>query len=85
VVAPTRTPKSRSDGDIFIARGASPWDVGPRDPEAAERPTASPAPVLVVFHAQQFGPDGPIFWRVTIVHLTPAQQRVLAGEIAKQI
>ena len=44
-----------------------------------------PAPVLVVFHAQQFGPDGPIFWRVTIVHLTPTQQRAITGGIAKQI
>jgi beta-lactamase regulating signal transducer with metallopeptidase domain len=45
----------------------------------------APAPVLVVFQGQQFGADGPIFWRVTIVHLTPAQQRAITGEIAKQI
>jgi hypothetical protein len=45
----------------------------------------APAPVLVVFQGQQFGPDGPVFWRVTVVHLTPAQQRVVAGAIAKQI
>jgi hypothetical protein len=45
----------------------------------------APAPVLVVFQGQQFGPDGPFFWRVTVVHLTPAQQRVVAGAIAKQI
>jgi len=45
----------------------------------------APAPVLVIFRAQQLGADGPIFWRVTIVHLTPAQQRAVTGEIAKQI
>jgi beta-lactamase regulating signal transducer with metallopeptidase domain len=44
-----------------------------------------PAPVLVVFQGQQFGPDGPIFWHVTIVHMTPAQQRAITGQIAKQI
>jgi hypothetical protein len=55
--------------------------------QAAERPTAveTQTPVLVFFHAQQFGPDGPIFWRVTIVHLTPAQRRAITVGIAKQI
>ena len=43
------------------------------------------APVLVVFQGEQFGPNGPIFWRVTVFHLTPAQQRAITGGIRKQI
>lgn len=43
------------------------------------------APVLVLFESKQFGPDGPIFWQLTIVHLTPAQRRALTGGTAKQI
>jgi hypothetical protein len=84
-----RALQSRSDGDAFVAGGASRWTSRSAALRAAERPIPSPAEaptsVLVVFHAQQFGPDGPIFWRVTIVHLTPAQQRAITGEIAKQI
>ncbi len=45
----------------------------------------SSAPVLVVFQGEQFGPNGPIFWRVTILHLTPTQQRIITGGIPKQI
>jgi hypothetical protein len=45
----------------------------------------APAPVLVVLEGEQFGADGPILWRLTVVHLTPAQQRVFAGAIPKQI
>ena len=45
----------------------------------------TPAPVLVVFQGEQFGPDGPVFWRVTILRLTPAQQRVITGGSPKQI
>ncbi len=45
----------------------------------------TPSPVLVVFHGEQFGPDGPIFWRVTVVHLTPSQQRAITGGVPKQI
>jgi beta-lactamase regulating signal transducer with metallopeptidase domain len=45
----------------------------------------TPAPVLVVFQGEQFGPNGPVFWRVTILHLTPAQQRAIAGGLPKQI
>jgi beta-lactamase regulating signal transducer with metallopeptidase domain len=44
-----------------------------------------PAPVLVVFQGEQFGPNGPVFWRVTILHLTSAQQRAITGGIQKQI
>jgi bla regulator protein blaR1 len=46
---------------------------------------SSPEPVLVVFQGQQFGPNGPVFWRVTILHLTPAQQRAISGGFPKQI
>jgi bla regulator protein blaR1 len=42
-------------------------------------------PVLVVLEGEQFGINGPILWRLTVVHLTPAQQRVLSGGIPKQI
>jgi beta-lactamase regulating signal transducer with metallopeptidase domain len=83
LVMPVSALQSRSDGDDLVTTGASRWIAMPNDLQAAERPTA--APVLVVFHAQQFSPDGPIFWRVTIVHLTPAQQRAITGGIPKQI
>ena len=43
------------------------------------------APVLVVLEGEQFGINGPILWRLTVVHLTPAQQRILSGGIPKQI
>jgi beta-lactamase regulating signal transducer with metallopeptidase domain len=45
----------------------------------------TPAPVLVVFQGEQFVPNGPVFWRVTILRLTPAQQRVITGGLPKQI
>jgi hypothetical protein len=45
----------------------------------------APAPVLVVFRGEQFGPDGPVFWHVTVVHLTPAQQRAITRGVPKQI
>jgi hypothetical protein len=71
-----------------MASGASLWDVGFREIQAAERRTAAvdePTPVLVVFQAHQFGPDGPIVWHVTMVHLTSRQPRALTGGVAKQI
>jgi beta-lactamase regulating signal transducer with metallopeptidase domain len=43
------------------------------------------SPVLVVFQGEQLGANGPVFWRVTIIHLTAAQQRAISGEIPKQI
>ena len=45
----------------------------------------TPSAVLVVMQTEQFGNDGPVFWRLTIVHLTPAQQRAMAGGAPKQI
>jgi hypothetical protein len=80
--------QSRSDGHVFIASGASRWDVGFREIQASERRRAAVdalTPVLVVFQAHQFGPDGPIVWHVTMVHLTSRQQGALTGGIAKQI
>ena len=50
----------------------------PLDPSA-------PAPVYVVFQGEQFSPAGSIFWRVTIIHLTAAQERALTGGLPKQI
>jgi hypothetical protein len=44
-----------------------------------------PAPVLVVFQGEQLGANEPVFWRVTIVQLTPAQRRAITGGIAKRI
>lgn len=49
-----------------------------------ERPIA-PESVLVVFQGEQFGTNGPIFWRVTVLHLTPAQQRAITRGFRKQI
>ena len=43
------------------------------------------APVIVVFQGEQFGANGQVLWRVTIVHLTPFQQRILSRGLAKQI
>jgi hypothetical protein len=71
-----------------MASGASRWVVRFREIQAKERRGAAvdvPTPVLVVFQAHQFGPDGPIVWHVTMVHLTSRQQRGLTGGIAKQI
>jgi hypothetical protein len=44
-----------------------------------------PTPVLVIFQGQQFGVNGPVLWRVTVLHLSPAQQRAIAGGFPKQI
>jgi beta-lactamase regulating signal transducer with metallopeptidase domain len=42
-------------------------------------------PVLLIFQGRQFGPNGPVLWRVTVVHLTPYQQQILSGQTPKQI
>jgi hypothetical protein len=44
-----------------------------------------PSPVLVIFQGEQFGVNGPVLWRVTVLHLTPAQQRAITGGFPKQI
>jgi len=44
-----------------------------------------PTPVYIVFHGEQFSANGPIFWQLTIIHLTPLQQRAISGGVAKQI
>lgn len=43
------------------------------------------APVLVIFQGEQFGKNGPVFWRVTIVHLTPSQRRAITGGFSTTI
>jgi len=48
-------------------------------------PAELPAPVLVVFQGEQFGANGPIVWRVTVIHLTPVHQRMLIGGVSQQI
>ena len=40
--------------------------------------------VLLVVQGQQFGVDGPIFW-LTVIHLTPAQQRIITGGVPRKI
>ena len=44
-----------------------------------------PVALLVVMQGEQFGVDGPVFWRLTIVHLTQSQQLAINGGIPKQI
>jgi bla regulator protein blaR1 len=46
---------------------------------------AGSAPMLVVFHSEQFGVNGPVVWQVTIFRLTPAQRRTLSGGSPKKI
>ena len=52
---------------------------------ATEQPGTAPTAVLVVMQSAQFGIDGPVFWHITVVHLTQAQQRAISGGIPKQI
>ncbi len=47
--------------------------------------SAGPGPMLVVFHSEQFGVNGPVIWQVTVFRLTPAQQRTLSGGSPKKI
>jgi hypothetical protein len=49
------------------------------------RSNSAMVPVVLIFQAHQFGPDGAVFWRVTVIHLTPYQQQVVSGQIPKQI
>lgn len=62
---------------------ASPMMVLSNFPSAQS--TEAPTAVLVVLQGQQFGVDGPVFWRLTVVHLTALQQRIVAGGIPKKI
>lgn len=47
--------------------------------------TLNATSVLVVFQGEQFGVNGVVYWRVTVIHLTPAQQRAITGENPKKI
>jgi len=49
------------------------------------RVATKPQLVLVVFQGEQFGPNGPVIWRVRILHLTSSQQRIILGGFPKQI
>jgi beta-lactamase regulating signal transducer with metallopeptidase domain len=42
-------------------------------------------PTLVIFQAAELSPNGPVLWRVTVLQLSPAQQHILSGTVAKQI
>ena len=42
-----------------------------------ERNTAAPSAVLVVMQGEQFSVGGPVFWRLTVVHFTQMQQRIV--------
>jgi bla regulator protein blaR1 len=46
---------------------------------------AAPSAVLVVMQGEQFNANGPVFWQITIVHLTESQQRISAGGVPKKI
>jgi beta-lactamase regulating signal transducer with metallopeptidase domain len=52
---------------------------------AMERMSKATPAVLVVLQGEQFGMDGPVFWRLTVVHLTQLQQRILTGGVPKKI
>jgi len=52
---------------------------------AASQANSVPSAVLVVMQGEQFGVDGPVLWRLTIVRLTRAQRRAIFGGIPKQI
>lgn len=45
----------------------------------------APSAVLVVMQGQQFGVDGPIFWRLTVIRFTLAQQRMITGGVPRKI
>ena len=42
-------------------------------------------PVVLLFEGEQFGPNGPVLWRVMVIRLTPYQQEMLSGQVPKQI
>lgn len=42
-----------------------------------ERNTRAPSAVLVIMESAQLSVDGPVFWRVTVVHFTQVQQRIV--------
>ena len=57
----------------------------PPIPVSNMSPQLSDYQVLVIFQSASLGPDGPVFWRVTVFHLSPAQQVFLSGGARKQI
>ncbi len=80
--AKTRFTLAQAENNRQIAEAIAP----PRIVAVSNFPTdLISAPVLVVFQGEQFGANGPILWRVTVFHLTPAQQRMISGGFPKQI
>ncbi len=79
--------------DGLLARSATPFErlndeIPPPMLALSSFPSdlvAGPAAMLVVFHSEQYGVNGPIVWQVTVFRLTPAQQRTLAGGSPKKI
>ena len=78
---PQRTVAKNSSGDeLLTSESASGTAMQTEYPKEL-----SPTPVLVVLHAEQFGPDGPIVWRIMVLHLTPVQRQVLSAGVPKKI
>ncbi len=83
--------RSAAKSEVIVARsGFENLDMRGVPPPAIQTSSRFPTeltatPVLVIFQGEQFGTNGPVLWRLTIVHLTPAQQRAILGEIPKQI
>lgn len=79
----------RQSSSVAVRRAA--LDGIPQDPTppilrlSDSEPSAAMMPVVLIFQAHQFGPDGAVFWRVTVIHLTPYQQQVVSGQSPKQI
>ena len=67
------------DADLASAPVLVPANFGTANPGML------PMAVLVVMQGEQFGIDGPVFWRVTVLHLTQAQQLAITGGVPKQI
>ena len=52
---------------------------------AGTQNAATPAAVLFVVQGAQLGVDGPVFWRLTVIHLTQAQQRHFTRGVPNRI
>ena len=52
---------------------------------AMEQSTEAPSVVLLVMQGEHLGVNGPVLWRLTVVHLTQLQQRIVNGGASKKI
>jgi beta-lactamase regulating signal transducer with metallopeptidase domain len=80
----SQSARARSQGAVVVPLA----DGEPSSPPvdlASMSPHLSDYQVLVIFQGAELGPDGPVLWRVTVLHITPAQQVLLTGGIQKQI